>query len=67
MAVLVGKQAAICPAAAVLPDGDIVEDFNLRAHLDTEMVAAGSTARFYNLSSVIAPGSNAALRSSSAV
>ena len=34
MAVLVGKQAPDFTAAAVLPDGAIVEDFNLRAHLD---------------------------------
>ena len=34
MAVLIGKQAPDFTAAAVLPDGAIVEDFNLRAHLD---------------------------------
>ncbi len=34
MAVLVGKQAPDFTAAAVLPDGDIVEDFNLREYLN---------------------------------
>ncbi|PKQ06150.1 MAG: alkyl hydroperoxide reductase [Alphaproteobacteria bacterium HGW-Alphaproteobacteria-11] len=34
MAVLVGKQAPDFTAAAVLPNGDIVEDFNLRTYLD---------------------------------
>ena len=33
-AVLVGRAAPDFTAAAVLPDGDIVEDFNLRRHLD---------------------------------
>lgn len=34
MSVLVGKPAPDFTAAAVLADGDIVEDFNLKAHLD---------------------------------
>lgn len=34
MAVLVGKQAPDFTAAAVMPDGDIVEDFNLRSYLN---------------------------------
>lgn len=34
MAVLVGKQAPDFTAAAVLPDGEIVEDFNLRNYLN---------------------------------